>query len=87
MPRFLDGALEEVVANPQWSGCVACSEKDQCSHDEFRITRVAREQTPVAERGQKLAEGKPDLLPLRIRNGRHNGDHTDQGPERKKDIH
>lgn len=89
MPHFLDGAQEEVVANPQWSGCVACCEKDQCSHAELRITRAAREQTPVpcvAEReAQKVAEREPNLLQLRIRNGRHNGDLTDQGPARTRD--
>lgn len=34
---------------------------------------------------QKVAEGEPRLLQLRIRNGRHNGDLTDQGPERTRD--
>lgn len=34
---------------------------------------------------QKVAEREPTLLQLRIRNGRHNGDLIDQGPERTRD--
>lgn len=69
MPHFLEGAQEEVVANPQWGGCVACCEKDQCSHAELRVTRVAREQTPVpcvAERGP--AGSRERAKPLAVEN-------------------
>ena len=58
MSYFLQGALEEVVANPQLSSCVACSVKDQHSHIEFRIARMAREQMPVhcvADKGPEVS--------------------------------
>lgn len=42
---------------------------------------------PVSLReAQKVTESEPNLLQLRIRNGRHNGDLVDQGPERTRDI-
>lgn len=37
-------------------------------------------------KAQKLAEKQPDLLQLRTRSGRHNGDHSDQEPERTRDV-
>lgn len=54
MPRFLNGSMEEVVANPQRSDCAACPEKEDPAEPRW----VGREQRTIrceAEEGPEVS--------------------------------